>query len=179
MQRKRIYHDSSYDLYSLPHNLQWFSVNRNLKNGSFCDVHRPIPRFYWWNPKISELDESVCLFDFMNEQTYIVCFKCLVNYFWRRRNKIEFLNKKDENYISQIEEIEGCFVNYFENLFKISILQFHEEAYRLMQPSIIREESTELIRVSKEKRIKETICKMGFLKALELVGMPSLLSRKA
>ena len=41
-----------------------------------------------------------------------------------------------------------------------------------MQPSIIREESKELIRVSKEKGIKETICNMGFLKALELVGMP-------
>ena len=41
-----------------------------------------------------------------------------------------------------------------------------------MQPSIIRDESKELIRVSKEKGIKETICNMGFLKALELVGMP-------
>ena len=41
-----------------------------------------------------------------------------------------------------------------------------------MQPSIIREESKELIRVSKEKGIKETICNMGFLKALEPVGMP-------
>ena len=48
-----------------------------------------------------------------------------------------------------------------------------------MQPSIIREESKELIRVSKEKGIKETICNMSFLKALELVGIPPLLSRKA
>ena len=77
------------------------------------------------------------------------------------------------------EEIEGCIVNYFENLFKTSILQFLEEAYSLMQPSIIREESKELIRVSKEKGIKETICNMSFLKALELVGIPPLLSRKA
>ena len=44
-----------------------------------------------------------------------------------------------------------------------------------MQPSIIREESKELIRVSKEKGIKETICNMGFLKALEPVGMLPLL----
>ena len=48
-----------------------------------------------------------------------------------------------------------------------------------MQPSIIREESKELIRVSKEEGIKETICNMGFVKALELVGMLPLLSRKA
>ena len=41
-----------------------------------------------------------------------------------------------------------------------------------MQPSIIRQESKELIRVSNENVIKETICNMGFLKALELVGMP-------
>ena len=82
-------------------------------------------------------------------------------------------NKK---YISQIGEIEGCFVNYFKNLFKASILQFLEEAYRLMQPSIIREESKELTSVSKEKGIKETICNMSFLKALEPVGMPFLLS---
>ena len=41
-----------------------------------------------------------------------------------------------------------------------------------MQPSIIREESKVLIRVSKEKGIKETICNMRFLKALEPVGMP-------
>ena len=47
-----------------------------------------------------------------------------------------------------------------------------------MQPSIIREESKELIRVSIEKGIKERICNMGFLKALEPVGMPALLSRK-
>ena len=86
---------------------------------------------------------------------------------------------EDENYISQIEEIEGCFVNYFETLFKTSILQLLKEAYRLMQPSIIREESKELIRVSKEKGIKETMCNMGFLKALEPIGMPHLLSRKA
>ena len=44
-----------------------------------------------------------------------------------------------------------------------------------MQPSIIREEAKELIRVSKEKGIKETICDMGFLKALESVGMLPLL----
>ena len=48
-----------------------------------------------------------------------------------------------------------------------------------MQPSIIREESKELIRVPKEKGIKETICNMGFLTALEPIGMPPLLSRKA
>ena len=48
-----------------------------------------------------------------------------------------------------------------------------------MQPSIIREESKELIRVSKEEGIKETICNMGFVKALDLVGMLPLLSRKA
>ena len=48
-----------------------------------------------------------------------------------------------------------------------------------MQPSIIKEESKELIRVSKEKEIKETICNMGFLKALEPVGMLPLISRKA
>ena len=48
-----------------------------------------------------------------------------------------------------------------------------------MQPSIIREESKELIRVSKEKGIKERICNMGFLKALEPIVMLPLLSRKA
>ena len=37
------------------------------------------------------------------------------------QNRI-FEKKKDENYISPREEIEGCFVNYFENLFKTSIL---------------------------------------------------------
>ena len=47
-----------------------------------------------------------------------------------------------------------------------------------MQPSIIREKSKELIRVSKEKGFKETICNMGFLKAIEPVGMPPLPSQK-
>ena len=46
----------------------------------------------------------------------------------RRRKKIEFfifyflfLFLNDENYISPREEIEVCFVNYFENLFKTSV----------------------------------------------------------
>ena len=41
-----------------------------------------------------------------------------------------------------------------------------------MQPSIIREESKELIRVSNENVIKETIRNMSFLKALSQLACP-------
>ncbi len=92
----------------------------------------------------------------------------------RRRDAIEFVKIEDGNWVSSIEEIGGCFVNFFEKLFKSSNPHFREEMQNLIQPSITSEDNEELTRMPSEGEIKETIFSMGSLKAPGPDGMPPL-----
>lgn len=95
----------------------------------------------------------------------------------RRRNAIEFLKMADGVWLSSREEIGDYITRYFQDLYRSTNPQIHEDLKGLISPILSEEENELLCRIPSAEQIKATISSMGSYKAPGSDGMTAVSSR--
>ncbi|KAL4637806.1 hypothetical protein ACB092_03G102900 [Castanea dentata] len=96
----------------------------------------------------------------------------------RRRNMIQGIKDKHNNWVEEIKDIAGVATKYFDNIFKLGGCERMDECLEAVQHKVNADMQEILSREYSADEIKVVLFQMGPIKALEPDGMNALFYKK-